>query len=446
MKSIEELEGLMKRLFFLLLTAIIPQTLWAVGSAGYANQVLGTKAFGMGNSFAGLADDPSAVYFNPAGITQINNFSMSYGVTVEPLKIKFKPTNLAEEEMESLTPVVPHLYTVLPLRNKKWTFGFGVNSPFGLSTDWKDDSSLRFVATESKVTIVNFNPELAYKLNEQASFALGVVYGYVPEASLKSKVNNSGLELSLSNTLLALNEGNQELSGDGDGWGYNFGFLLKPTEKHGFGVSYRSEIREQVEGEVEINNITSPTGQIVFGGSSYKTGVKTELKQPQSLLLGYSFKPTTKWTFVSDAEWVDNKSIKETRLDYAETNPFRLQVLNANNPIPREWHATWNFGFGGNYKFNEMLEARAGYFHYAAVGPNSTFNPSIPEASRDGYTIGGSFNMKSFSIDLMYNYLKFDDRKINNDVGTNSGASVDGTYKTSANIFAATITHRFGSN
>ena len=38
---------------------------------------VGARALGMGGAFVGLADDQSALYFNPAGLTQIPNRSFS---------------------------------------------------------------------------------------------------------------------------------------------------------------------------------------------------------------------------------------------------------------------------------------------------------------------------------------------------------------------------------
>ena len=42
----------------------------AFGS-GFAINENGTKAVGMGGAFAATADDPTAIYFNPAGIVQL---------------------------------------------------------------------------------------------------------------------------------------------------------------------------------------------------------------------------------------------------------------------------------------------------------------------------------------------------------------------------------------
>ena len=64
----------MKKVILILLMPIL---IYA-GSAGSPGEYLATsansaKAFGMGSAFTGLADDVSAIYFNPAGLSQLNS-------------------------------------------------------------------------------------------------------------------------------------------------------------------------------------------------------------------------------------------------------------------------------------------------------------------------------------------------------------------------------------
>ena len=60
--------------------------LHAVGSGGFENQVLSGKALGMGNAFVGQADDPTAVFFNQAGITQLEGVNLSLGLIMSLAK------------------------------------------------------------------------------------------------------------------------------------------------------------------------------------------------------------------------------------------------------------------------------------------------------------------------------------------------------------------------
>lgn len=52
-----------------------------VGMGNFLNIPVGARAVGMGAGFGAIADDPTALYWNPAGITQNEGVSASYGFT-----------------------------------------------------------------------------------------------------------------------------------------------------------------------------------------------------------------------------------------------------------------------------------------------------------------------------------------------------------------------------
>ncbi|MCG3204292.1 MAG: putative outer membrane protein [Elusimicrobia bacterium] len=428
----------MRKLLSVGLLVTLPINLaWAVGSGGYTNQVVGTKALGMGNAFVATADDPSAIYFNPAGLTQLDRPNLSLGFAIHDTNSDYTPVGGSKVSMEGFTPVVPNFYFTTPFR-EKWAFGFGINSPFGLETKWSGTGPLRYVATDSNLQLVNFNPTVAYKLNEKISFGAGVVYGLV-DADLKSKVNVTAINGSSSP------DGDRKLEGDGSAWGYDFGLLYAPVEKHKFGLTYRSQLSTTLDGSLELNGLSGiAASAFVFNGTSYKTDAETVIKFPQTVLLGYAYKPS-KWTFAIDGEWVDYSAVDDTTIDYKDQSAGPQSVLRLTNPTDRDWHNTWNLGLGTNYQFNDTWQARGGYFYYPRAIPERTWDPGNPESSRNGFTLGGSFTRPSIIFDLAYNLILFDDRTISNTVGSTSGTTVNGKYETTAHIVSANLTYRFGT-
>lgn len=431
----------MKKLLlaFVLISSV--RVAWAVGSGGYSVQAVGSKASGMGNAFTAVADDSSAVYFNPAGLTQLPSPQLSLGLAPVFPATKYTGDTPPNDEMLSYTAVVPNFYFTAPFK-EKFSFGFGMNSPYGLETHWSNDGPLRYIATDSKLQFVQFNPVLAYKLNDQFSLAAGVAYARV-DASLSSRVNMTGLNTVLNGGALTPSpDGNRKVTGDGDGWGYNAGVLYQPVEKHSFGMSYRSEIKTELSGQTKISDLSN-VGAFVFGGTNYQVDTKTTLIFPQSLFLGYAYKPG-KWTFSLDGEWVGYSSVKETKLEYSESDATRSAVLQTDNPIRRDWQSTWNLGLGTNYKFNDTWQARGGYMYYPIVVPDDTWDPSIPDSIIDGLTMGGSFFRTLFSVDLSYTYYNYRERTIHNQVGASSGTPINGKFKTNAQIVSANLNFKFG--
>ncbi len=139
----------------------------------------GVKATGMGNAFAAIADDPSALWFNPAGISFQQGVALQLGsdfIAPENDYTLNGTTYNAKKEVF----IVPHAYVVYG-SDSDWTFGFAVNSPFGLATDWTDSGAPFSLAsagadgvTFSQIEAIHYNPNLAYKVNDNVSVAAGI--------------------------------------------------------------------------------------------------------------------------------------------------------------------------------------------------------------------------------------------------------------------------------
>jgi long-chain fatty acid transport protein len=179
---------LLERAFVRCLSDFFNASSWAVGSAGFTNQVTGVKALGMGNSFVALADDPSAVFFNAAGLTQLTSPSAYFAVYPHANLNKIFSRQRTTDSMKPVTPVVPNLYLTMPISNGRWALGLGINFPYGLETHWDKSSPLRFEATDSELVHANYSSVVAFKVNERVSVGGGLTYART-SASLASQLN-----------------------------------------------------------------------------------------------------------------------------------------------------------------------------------------------------------------------------------------------------------------
>ena len=57
---------------------------------GFANYVHGAKSAAMGGAFTALADDPTAIFHNPAGILQLEGTHLTVGLTTFSPNSTFK--------------------------------------------------------------------------------------------------------------------------------------------------------------------------------------------------------------------------------------------------------------------------------------------------------------------------------------------------------------------
>src|SRR5688572_2696436 len=136
-----------------------------------------------GEAFVATADNPSAIYYNPAGITQLegNNLRAGiYGIYLDP---SYRPPSTAPNagntyRIENKLSAVPQFfYTHTP---EEWpaTFGLGIYAPYGLGIEWPQDTGFRAVATEGSITYVTINPVVALKLADNFSIGGGVSVNY----------------------------------------------------------------------------------------------------------------------------------------------------------------------------------------------------------------------------------------------------------------------------
>lgn len=401
---------------------------FALGGGGFRNEAaLDAEANGMADCFVAQADSPSAVHFNPAGLVQLEGNYVRVGNATQAPRNSYTSTSGNESQMQMQIFQIPSIYLVNDIGVENWKFGLSVTSPYGLGTDWADDSFSRFQATESNLEFYQINPTVAYKVNDR--FFLGVGIDYMKSYVSKHKRLTAG-------------GGDFHLKGDDDGWGYNVGVLLKPGDRHSIGVSYRSKIELTYKGHGSLTNLDS-----VYGGlfpDFYESRVESKLTLPRSLVVGYAYKPDKKWTFEVDCEWTDWTSIQEDFVKWTdETNETRLLILNAGNPAPKNWNDSLAYGIGAKYKATNKLTLRSGYLFVETPVPSANFETALPDTDRHGVTFGVGYKFKDdITIDAAYFGVFNVERDVTNDVASSS-SDLDGKYDGYTNIISIGLTYKY---
>ena len=148
--------------------------------SGFQVMTQGARATGMGLAFTGVADDPSAIFFNPAGMGFQEHFSIMLGGSVlGRAKADFTgadpfPGEGITESVQKQEFVIPTLYVVVPLTTEL-SFGLGVNAPYGLGLRWNDPENFsgRFISQNAVIKSLDVNPVFSYKLFPELSIAAG---------------------------------------------------------------------------------------------------------------------------------------------------------------------------------------------------------------------------------------------------------------------------------
>jgi long-chain fatty acid transport protein len=398
----------------------------AAFAGGFAANEQGAKATGMANAFAAQADDPTAVYFNPAGIVQLEGTQVTVGVspvipgatfesnTNDPA---FRNTTVGQKTHLDDDPVfIPNAYMTQKVSDR-FSFGFGTFSNFGLETNWPDDWAGRFLVggTKAELITLSVNPVLAFKPHERVSLSVGPVMQYI-DVDLRRKI--------FTGTPL---EPEGKFTGDDTAWGWNAALMVWLPANFKFGASYRSEVSHRIHGQLKVNPDIGAN-----------TGFTSDVTTPANAYLGlaWSHGPLT---LEFDFQWTDWSSFSELRAKFNNGTPDLV--------VKEDWHDAWGYRFGAQFALNQYLDVRAGIAYDESPIPAKSVSPRIPGSDRWIYALGFGGHYEGFTADLAYQYVDAESVKMGSVGGDDSpvpGAPLQGKFKdVDAHIIAFNLSYRF---
>jgi long-chain fatty acid transport protein len=397
-------------------------------AGGFAANEQGAKASGMANAFAAQADDPTAVYFNPAGIVQLDGTQVMVGAspvipgatfesnTNDPV---FRNTTSGQKaHLDDDAVIIPNAYLTQKISDRV-SFGFATFSNFGLETNWPDDWAGRFIpgGTKAELITLSVNPVLAFKPWDRVSFAFGPVMQYL-DVDLRKKqfLGAPGAEA------------DAKFTGDDTAWGWNVALLVWLTEDIKVGASYRSEVSHRIHGQLEFNpNIGADSG------------FTTNFKTPANAYLGLAW-TLGPLTLEFDGQWTDWSSYNQLKAEFNNGAPDLV--------IEEDWHDAWGYRFGAQFTVNQYLDVRAGIAYDESPIPAKSVSPRIPGSDRWIYAVGFGGHYEAFTADLAYQYVDAESVKLGS-VGADEGAisppgQLEGKFKdVDAHIIAFNLSYSF---
>lgn len=381
------------------LTQLIPTDAEAVAFR-LPNQ--GPEAIARGNAFAATADNPSAIYYNPAGITQLEGQHLTVGLYAVSAGTEFEsPTGLRAETDTTFQPV-PQLYYVYSPDDSKLSYGLGIYAPYGLSLDWGANNPFQTLAQKGQIIYATINPVVAYQVHPTLSLAIGPTINY-SKASLERGIG--------------LLPGDQfRFKGDGMDYGFNAGLFWHPHEQWAFGLNYRYATEIEYEGESEARPFfpeRSSSGSVRF---------------PQFAVFGVSYRPTENWNLEVNIDWTDWDNVNEIVF---ENTSF------GNIPFPLNYRSSFMYEFGATRQLPENFFVSAGYFFSENSSPERDFNPIVPDTDLHLGSIGFGRKGERWDWAFAYHFGYNPGRDINN------GTLATGTYETLNHGFNLSATLKF---
>jgi len=449
----------MKKIGVLLLVIMMFSASW-VFTSGLAIPEQGAAAMGMSAAMTARSEDLSSIFYNPAGIDYVENFEIMLGITPIMPSHEYNPFQKDKvaykdvfkiEDAKSKTFLPPQLYAAYRA-SENIVLGLGVYSPFGLGTEWDKTWNGRYTSTFAEIQTIHINPTISYSATETVSIGAGV--SYVTSTATLEKMIDTGstlFESMGSNPAMASLIANKDydsefsLDGDGSGFGYNLGVLIRSIENLQLGVSYRSAMDIDYEGKAKFKHKETAIKTIVAGAAmaqgadaatasamadgaynSISAGMPASqdgdatLHMPWMLNFGLKYDVSEIWDVAVDLDIVGWKVYDEVTIDFDADKPYDKLTLD------KDWKNSYAIRLGSSYDVKESLIARCGLMLDLNPVPDKTIDGQLPDSDRYGISIGAGYKIGMIQLDASYLLLNFLDREKNNGVGFSKDTTKDG--------------------
>jgi len=372
----------------------------------------GARASGQAEAFAAQADDPSAIWYNPAGLTQLEgNHFAGGGYLVVPDEHFEGPAGRASMHQLSF---LPHVYVESDLGLDNFRFGLGINNVFGLHEDWGHSGPLETIFTKGHLYLINIEPTVAYKITDSLSVGVGlnVYYGSL-DIEHKQPLGPPPIPL-----------GNFRVHGTDTAVGASPGLMWKIDERNTLAAFYHTPFTLDIRGPADVTGARIPT----IGPSRSTASVNI----PQIAGIGYAVRPVPQLKLEADAVWSNWSTLQQIRLH--SSNP----AFNA--AIPTLYHDSWSFRFGTQYDLTKNWSIRGGYAYGTAAAPEATFSPLVPDSNYHLFSAGLGYSTDTWSIDAAYLFIFRETRNITDSI---NAPFVDGKWNTNMQGFMVTLGLKF---
>lgn len=409
------------------------------GAAGFSLYEQGARALGGAGAFTARADDPSAIFFNPAGLSHIEARAFALSPNLIYFKSEFSgvtpsPGFGVEEETKGQTFPNASLYYAQRV-GRAVTAGLGVYNPYGLQVEWKDPDTFtgRAISTFSKITPFYFVPTVAWAPAEKWSVGVGANL-------VVSKVE-------LRRHLQAYNPFDDRTDDIGTvdlasrhnfGAGFNLGVQWWPCDRMRYGATYRSQVAIDYDGDASFTQRATgnPTFDALVAASfPPDQRVDTAVDFPAQASFGIARVFSAAWSGEVNVNWTQWSAFDRLELRFEET-PSR------NLSIPEEWHDAWNVRAGVEYRAGGVSPWawRGGWYFDESPQPTEGVGPLLPDANRHGFTGGlGWRSARGLAVDGYVLSIRAAERST---AGINRD-DYNGTYKNSSLVAGASMGWKF---
>jgi long-chain fatty acid transport protein len=348
----------------------------------------------LGNAMTAGVNDPSAVYYNPAALGEIEGNKIIVTGTYAGVynSIENSGRRAVNKHDDNFLAT---LFANYHIPNSDLTVGIGSYTPFGLATTY-DSEFTKFAAERTELKIIYVTPALSWHPSKY--FAIGGGASFVHASGLFTRT------LCLAGggaCSFPVAQGRLRLTDTANAFTYNLGLLFTPTENVKLGLSYRARADIRFDSaDVKLSGALAPFG-------TRRANVRP-IALPPVINAGIFWQINSSWgaEFVYEyARWSEFNRLSATFSPPAPLPGFSL---------PEEWKNTSTLRLGTSYKLDQHWELRGALGLEETPIPSRTLNPAIPGADLLTVNAGVGYEWHNFGVDLGYMAVFYKTRRVTN--------------------------------
>ncbi len=384
----------------LLLLLLIPGN--ALGG-GYAIPHQTAKAVGLSNAVTAGVTDPSAVYYNPAALTEVKGNQILGGLNyINVISSVENGGTKSRNRRDDNT--IPTFFANFHIPESDFTLGFGTHSPFGLATTYDKDAFTRYAINEAKLKTFYLTWAAAWSPSDLFSVGAGVSF-------VRGKVALS--RAIFLNTGLGQPDGRARLTHSDNAFAYNVGLLLKhPSYPLNFGFTFRSRTYLDLDG----GNVDF----VDFDGTFFNTKInRGSLVLPAVISAGINWQITHQWSLEFVYDWTKWNDLETLKVIFDAPLPALGGAPAAaigGLSVSSNWKNTSTLRLGSLFHLNDTWELLGGIGLDETPIPSNTLGPLIPGADILTLNGGASYSWKKLKITAGYMAVFYKTRRVQNDI------------------------------
>ncbi len=458
-------------LVILVFLLVLPGLVFA---GGYNLAGVGAKALSMAGAYRAIADDYSAMYWNPAGLAGQGNALSIEVKSLFPMVWLTPDMSSAypgydgyrngTEETTRAEAFPAGSFGLTYQINDQWTTGLSVFAPAALGARWENlftgpphgynnDVDFPDDAWYSDLKVIDIHPSIGYQATDKLKLGLGLGLIWADVLLNSPSAIPSGAPLPVEHFYAKAG-----LEGHGIGFGFNMGVLYDITDDFHVGFSYKGPSTIPLDGKV-VQELILPTNPgivaldpsqaALFSGGSIiaEPDAEADFPLPMEAGLGFAYDLNDRFTVALDLHWTNWGAVDKIDIIMDGDGPTGEPA--EDSELLLEYEDSFRFNVGASYMAvpEKGLELYLGYYFDPSPIPDASLRPTITDvADKHNISIGGSYNITDkLFFQAYWEHLFSGERDVISEDLDSDGVhdNIAGTWKMQVDTFGMTIGYRF---